>query len=457
MSSAQELADATPADRDRYVDLLRVVALAVVMLGHFFMVAVVVEPDGAVEVTNALAEIPWAQWLTWVLQVMPVFFAVGGFSHAVGWASVERHGGSYADFMAARVERLLRPTLVFIAIGATLGVVVEASGNLSGTATMILRVIPQPLWFIGIYLAVVLLAPPMLRAHRRWGLRVLVVLFAATATVDVLRLALDAPEVVGYLNFAFVWLAVHQCGFFYADGVADRGGRRLAAALAVGGLAATAGLVLLGPYPVSMVTLPGDEVSNMTPPSLALLTLSVWLMGLALLLRPLATRRLRATRTWTVVVAANGVVMTAFLWHLSAIIAVDGALVLAGAPMFPMVGSAEWWLLRIPFLVLTAAVLAVLVGAFRRFERPRRWVIPAVAHRRRHRDGGATIGACLALFGILGLSVAGFAGVLSLRTATLVVVPMASLPSVALVAVGYWLTVRSARPTTVARDPQRAP
>jgi hypothetical protein len=63
----------------------------------------------------------------------------------------------------------------------------------------------------------------------------------------------------------------------------------------------------------------------------------------------------------------------------------------------------------------------------------------------------------MALFGILGLSVAGFAGVLSLRTATLVVVPMASLPSVALVAVGYWLTVRSARATTVARDPQRAP
>src|SRR5262245_55744416 len=139
MSSTQELADATPTSRDRYVDLLRVVALAVVMLGHFFMLAVVVEPDGAVEVTNALTQLPRAQWFTWVLQVMPVFFAVGGFSHSTGWASVQRHGGGYADFMAARVERLLRPTLVFVAIGTAVGIVVEASDQLSDTAIMILR------------------------------------------------------------------------------------------------------------------------------------------------------------------------------------------------------------------------------------------------------------------------------------------------------------------------------
>jgi hypothetical protein len=413
MSRAHGLAEATPPDRDRYIDLLRVIALCVVMLGHFFMVAVVVEPDGSVEVSNALTTIVWAQWLTWVLQVMPVFFAVGGFSHAVGWASVTRRGGSYADFVAARVARLLRPTLVFIAIGATIGAVVEATDNLSSTATMILRVIPQPLWFIGIYLAVMLLAPTMLRLHRRWTWWVPVVLFTATASVDIARLAFDAPELIGYLNFAFVWLAVHQCGFFYADGVADRGGRRLAGVLAGMGLATTALLVLLGPYPVSMVTLPGDEVSNMTPPSLALLTLSLWLMGLALLVRPLLSPGLQRTGTWTVVVAANGVVLTAFLWHLAAVIATDGALVLLGAPVFPEVGSTQWWLLRIPLLLLTAAVLAVLVAGFRRSERPRRWEVPHAEHRYRHRDGLAALGAGLALVGILGLSVVGFAGVLS--------------------------------------------
>jgi hypothetical protein len=444
MSSAHELADATPTSRDRYVDLLRVAALAVVMLGHFLMVAVVVEPDGAVEVTNALTQITWAQWLTWVLQVMPVFFAVGGFSHAVGWASVRRHGGTYADFLAARVQRLLRPTLVFIAIGTALGITVEASDNLSVAAIMILRVVAQPLWFIGIYLAVVMLAPAMFRMHERWGWRVLLALAAATTLVDVARFAWDAPDVIGYLNFAFVWLAVHQCGFFYADGTAQKGGLRLAIACAVGGLALTFALVALGPYPVSMVTLPGDDTSNMTPPSLALLTCALWLLGLVLLLRGPLTRWIQKPRVWIVVVAANGMVMTAFLWHLSSIIAVNGTLVLLDVPAFPPVGTAQWWLLRLPLLALVALLLSAVVFALRRFERPKRWSVPELELRRPHRDRAATLGGLLTLFGILGLSVAGFAGVLSMRTAQLVVIPMASLPSVLLVAAGYWLTLQAA-------------
>jgi hypothetical protein len=451
--TADDLAAATPIDRDRYVDLLRAAALGVVMLGHFFMIAVTVEPDGSVEVSNALTEIVWAQWLTWVLQVMPVFFAVGGFSNAVGWRSVARRGGTYADYTVTRVQRLLRPTLVFITAGTVLGIAVEASGDLSGPAIMILRVVAQPLWFIGIYLAVVMLAPAMLRLHDRWGWRVLVALTLATLLVDVARYALGAPDVVGYLNFAFVWLAVHQCGFFYADGTAQAGGRRLAAACAVSGLALTLALVSLGPYPVSMVTLPGDDASNMTPPSLALLTCSLWLMGLVLLLRASATRIVQRPRAWVAVVAANSMIMTAFLWHLSAIIAVNGVLVVLDAPVFPPVGSGEWWLLRLPLLVAVGFVLSALVLTFRSFEKPRPWSLPDLALRRPHRDLRTVAGGLLILVGILGLSVAGFAGVLSLRTAQLVVVPMASLPSVLLVLAGVWITTRSASP---ARAVERA-
>jgi len=342
------------------------------------------------------------------------------------------------------MQRLLRPTMVFIAIGTALGVIVEVSDNLSSTAIMILRVIAQPLWFIGIYLAVVLLAPSMLRLHERWGWRVLTVLALTTALVDIARFAGDAPEVIGYLNFAFVWLAVHQCGFFYADDTAQRGGRRLAAALAFGGLGITLALVTFGPYPVSMVTLPGDEVSNMTPPSLALLTCSMWLLGLVLLLRRPVSRWIQSRQIWFVVVVSNGVVMTAFLWHLSAIIAVNGTLVVLDAPVFPAIGSGEWWLLRLPLLLATAVLLTVVVLALRRFERSRTWEIPPATERVSRRSGTATLGGVLALLGILGLSVAGFAGVLSLRSETLVVMPMASLPSVVLVGIGYWIALRSA-------------
>jgi hypothetical protein len=93
-----------------------------------------------------------------------------------------------------------------------------------------------------------------------------------------------------------------------------------------------------------------------------------------------------------------------------------------------------------------ATVLFGVVMLLRRFERPHPWHIPEVVLRRKHRDAAVAFGAALALLGILGFSVAGFAGVLSLRTATLVVVPMAALTSALILVAGYALMFWSASP-----------
>src|SRR4051794_651667 len=113
-TSAAALAAATPAGRDRYVDLLRVASLGVVIAGHWLMAVPVLGPDGRTGVTNVLALVPALRPATWLLQVMPVFFLVGGFAHATALASIRRRGGGYADFARSRVARLLRPTAVFL-------------------------------------------------------------------------------------------------------------------------------------------------------------------------------------------------------------------------------------------------------------------------------------------------------------------------------------------------------
>src|SRR5690554_3519379 len=119
MSSVAQLAAATPATRDRYVDFLRVASLAGVVGGHFLM-AVVVLPQGPdsppFTFTNILAVEPWTRWGTWLLQVMPVFFVVGGFAHIKSWRSLRARGGGYADFVRVRVIRLVRPAVVFVAV-----------------------------------------------------------------------------------------------------------------------------------------------------------------------------------------------------------------------------------------------------------------------------------------------------------------------------------------------------
>ncbi|WP_354597182.1 acyltransferase [Streptomyces sp. JL1001] len=441
-SSVRELAGATPATRDRYVDLLRVASLGAVVLGHWLMAAVT--PDG---VGNLLAVVPALQPLTWLLQVMPVFFFVGGFSHALSYRSLlrkrpEAAPGAAADsvysaFLRARLQRLLRPTMVFVLVWGAAALLVQLLGGGGGLTGVTLRMVTQPLWFIGIYLAMVAFTPPLLKLHERYGWGAFAGLAGAAVTVDVLRFAAGVPY-VEFLNFAFVWLAVHQLGFLRADG---RIHLRRAALLAGGGLVTATALVAFGPYPLSMVGMPGEKVSNMAPPTLALLAHGLWLVGAVELLRAPAARLLERPRVWRTVVAANGVAMTAFLWHLTAMFGVYGAL-LALDVALPEPASAAWWA-QVPLrLALAAALTAALVAAFRAFERP---AAPATPGTPGSPGAGplAALGATLCLLGVLGLSMVGFNGLLDGRTALLIAIPV-SAPAAVAMTLGGWLLVERA-------------
>ena len=85
-------------------------------------------------------------------------FFVGGFANGVAWDSARRRGLSYLGFLRRRLERLLRPTALFLAVW----VVVEVILHLTDTAAPgIIRrtLLPfRPLWFLGVYVAVTALS-----------------------------------------------------------------------------------------------------------------------------------------------------------------------------------------------------------------------------------------------------------------------------------------------------------
>ncbi|MFD6274293.1 acyltransferase [Streptomyces sp. NPDC060209] len=433
-SHVRELAEATPVTRDRYIDLLRVLSLGTVVLGHWLMAAVTTDGVG-----NLLAVVPGLQLLTWVLQIMPVFFFVGGFSHALSYRSLLRRrpedstSSVYPSFLRARLQRLLRPTMVFVLVWGAAALVVQLLGGGGGLTGVTLRLVTQPLWFIGIYLAMVAFTPALLKLHDRYGWGAFAALAGAAATVDLLRFAAGVPY-VEFLNFAFVWLAVHQLGFLRADGRIRR-----PAFLAGAGLAAAVALVALGPYPLSMVGMPGEKISNMAPPTLALLGHGLWLVGAVELLRAPGARLVARPRVWRAVVAANGVAMTAFLWHLTAMLGVYGAMLALGIPL-PEPATGAWWA-QVPVRMAAAAtVTAVLVAAFRTFERP----VGVVPGRAASGAGAVSaVGVTLALLGVLGLSTVGYAGLLEGHTALLIAVHV-SAPAAVAMALGGWLLVERA-------------
>ncbi|MFD4205782.1 acyltransferase [Micromonospora tulbaghiae] len=429
MRRLRQLAQRTPPGRERYIDLLRALAITMVVLGHWGVTAIGYD-DGRPAGHSALADLRWAWPLTWVAQVMPVFFLVGGYANAASLAARRRRGGSAAGWLVDRSARLVRPTTVLLLVLAAGAAIATLRGADATQVRAVVWFATIPLWFLVAYVAVVALTPPMYALHRRLGLAVPVALVVLVALGDLGRLV--GPAALADGNYLFGWLAVHQLGFAWFDatraatrrpgdaaeagatagdaaaagtrGLLRRGlplSRRAGTVLLGGALVALVLLTAVGPYPVAMLHVPGERLDNAAPPSLALMAAAAAQLGLILLLRRPAGRWLRRSGPWQAVLAVNAVVLTLFLWHLTAAVLLVGLLDVLGVLPTPPVGSAAWWAWRVPWLLALAAVLAVLVAVFGPVEaRTRRPPAtgPAGAGGRRLRAG---------------LAVAGYAGVLA--------------------------------------------
>ena len=191
-SQAKTLAAQTPSDRNRYVDFLRAVSILVVITGHWLIAAFFYQ-DGSLTPSDLLVIRPNMQWLTWLFQVMPIFFIVGGYANAVSLESARRNELGYAAWLVGRLNRLVTPLLVLLVAWAVLAAILYFSGGTGEVTRLASRAALIPTWFLAIYIMVVVLAPATYMAWRRWGFASFWVLAAAGALVDVAFFAADQP------------------------------------------------------------------------------------------------------------------------------------------------------------------------------------------------------------------------------------------------------------------------
>jgi peptidoglycan/LPS O-acetylase OafA/YrhL len=360
--------DVNASQRDPFVDGLRAACLFVVVAWHW--VFTVVSWHHGPHTGNPIGSTPGLWALTWVLQVMPLFFWVGGFAHLRTWESTVRASAShpYREFYRRRLARLLQPALVCLALAMSVRVIAGVLSPGTSWLTPAMLVVLSPLWFLGVYLGLVLISPVAIAAHRRYGEVVPVVLAGAACLVDVLRFRYHVPA-AGWLNFCFVWAFAHQLGFFYPRLV--RAGRRIGVVLALGGLFALFGLTNMGLYPGSMVGVPGQAISNMGPPTICIVALCVLQVGVAICVRPLVEARLGRQKARRLVAWASRQSMTVFLWHFVGFALAYGLLWEVGLRA-PQVPSAGWWLERPVYAVVPALLTAPMIRAFGRFDRAAR-------------------------------------------------------------------------------------
>ncbi|WP_433190157.1 acyltransferase family protein [Actinoallomurus sp. CA-150999] len=358
------------ASRNRYVDLLRVAAIGAVVLGHWLATSITYNA-GHLGGSNVLGRLPWTRWLSLVFQVMPVFFLVGGFANAASWTSHRGRGEDWARWLYGRAVRILVPTTMYVAVATAAVAGCRAAGVDRDVLASAGWGVALHLWFLPVYLALLSITPALHAAHRRWGLGVPAALALGVAGVNTAVLRWH-PPLLGGLNYLLVWGSIHQLGFAWQDGTLTRD-RRRPPALAVAGITVLAGLVWLGPFPVSMVGVPGERIKNTSPPSIALLAYAAGQVGLLLAAESAVTRRLRGPRPRRAVARANRMVMTLYLWHMAPVIPVAIALYPTGLLPSVPIGSAAWLQQRLVWVAALTILFIPLAMALR----PAGPVVPA--------------------------------------------------------------------------------
>lgn len=340
------------AGRDEFVDFCRAFSLIVVVIWHWVFTILIWSETGP-SASNPIAFTDGLWLLTWLLQVMPVFFFVGGFAHLKVWEKNRESGGGYWTFVGGRAKRLLIPSAALAGTWIALGIIVGTMVNAPWLGRTVLLII-SPLWFIVVYMMLVVIAPIAIWAHKRFDPVVVVLLAGCAILVDVARFA-NKITWVALLNFVIVWGLCHQLGFYYERLV--NSSRKIALAMALGGLIALIALVNTNIYPGSMVGVPGDDFSNMGPPTLCIVALLFLQVGVVLLIRDWVLERLERPRWERVNDVVNRFALPLYLFHSTGYAIVMAAVLALGYRPEPE-PTLSWWAWR-PFWLIAPLIATI--------------------------------------------------------------------------------------------------
>ncbi|MBS1673627.1 MAG: acyltransferase [Actinobacteria bacterium] len=378
--------------RDGAVDAVRAILLAAVVLLHSLMVGVSVAADGTPILRNAMEGWGGFAPLTWLVQIMPLFFVLGGFASCTQWTRQRARGATAGEYVAARVRRLLVP-----ASGAILATAVALAGlTVAGVPADIVATagfrISQPLWFLGVYLGCSALVPVMVRLHERHRLTTFAALAAGVVAVDIVRGATGITA-IGLVNMLFVWLLMQQVGFALADGSLDRIRRGMLLPIAGMAVAVAAVLILTGAAPADLIT-------ALNPPMAILAVVGVAQTAVFLAVRPRLRSAAAGRRTSAAVTWVNARAMTIYSWHMLVVVGLAGALLL-GHVGLPTPLSADWWASRPLWFAGVLAAVGIVVAFVGRREAGRGSATPSLGRTR------ATAAALAGVAGVVTILVCG--------------------------------------------------
>ncbi|WP_441957794.1 acyltransferase family protein [Mycolicibacterium houstonense] len=340
-----EVEAATPADRDRAIDVIRIASLVGVVFGHTIMATSTIRDDVFIW-SNLLTESTVFQALTWVFQIMPLFFFAGVAASVQSW----RSGSSWGGWLLKRCTRLYRPVFYYLAFWtaalAALRFVLPEH-----VYEPIAGISIQLLWFLGAYVLVLAAVPLLARITTTAQMAGAIIgTYACIAAVDAVRINMDGYASLGYLN-TVVWLIPGVFGVAYRRNLLSSGA---ALKVGVGMLGVNLALLYFGPYELSLVGIETQQLKNMTPPSLLLAGHAIMMCAFAIAAAPAINRWAQRPRVWWLTAIGNSGAMTLYLWHMP--------LLLGMHLVFDYLGLDRYDPSAPGFIALSVLQLAVMAG-----------------------------------------------------------------------------------------------
>jgi hypothetical protein len=349
-------------ERDSAVDLVKAACLIVVVGLHAMMAGITVGEDG-LAITNALEGHPIFAWATWAVQVMPLFFLLGGFSSMTQWRRMKARGASPGEYIRQRVHRLAHPALLPLALIIGSLAAVAIAGLPNEVVSQVGFRIGQPLWFLAVYLGCAGFIPLMATLHDRAPKRTLFGLLAAAIAIDALVAVVQMPA-LGAFNFLFVWLFVQQLGFWYADGWFLRRNGVLLFCMFLASFGFLVFLTLVVGYSTDMYV-------NLNPPTICILVLGVGQISLFSWAHPYLHKLSKAPALASAAGGVNTNSMTIYLWHVPVVVIVALTMLNANFPL-PEPLSELWWQTRPLFFAAISVGLIPVVLLVALYDRTRK-------------------------------------------------------------------------------------
>jgi hypothetical protein len=342
----------TELAKARYLGFLRILALTGIVLAESILALA----------SWGAAQPAWTWPLTWLLQLVPLFFLAGGHANLLAWRTTVAAGGGLGTYLAGQIGWLLRPVLAFVTAWLIVPLSLELLQAPDGATAAFGRIVLQPLWLLGLYLLVVAATPVMDALHRRARLGTPVALLVAVLVIGLV----GSGSVAAHTGGILVALLFAQLAFHYADGTLWRIPRPALLATALAGFGALIMLTTATDHPRLLIAEPTAYASFI--PSLGgVLLVGLVQVCLVALPRVSGVRAVAASAPARAVAVLRDAPMTAYLVFLCTMLLVAGVLGAARTAGLPTTGV-DW--LTQPRTMLALGLLGVpTMLAFVLFER----------------------------------------------------------------------------------------